>query len=62
MTVFHYDRYYIKFVFALLNHFLMFLLSLFDATKSNQKRLDDLNALRLSASFERKIVNMVCFA
>ena len=25
--------------------------------KKNQKRLDDLNALRLSASLERKIVN-----
>ncbi|MDR2038684.1 MAG: hypothetical protein LBQ60_12240 [Bacteroidales bacterium] len=35
---------------------------LFEATKSNQKWLDDLNALRLSAAFERKIVNIVGFA
>jgi hypothetical protein len=26
--------------------------------RKNQKRLDDFNALRLSASLERKIVNM----
>ncbi len=46
----------------MLSHLLMFLSLLFDAAKSNQKRLDDLNALRLPASLERKIVKKVCFA